>query len=162
MEIGIRSHDRALSKREFSDSVRQVLLLRHHCASDQDRNNWNVSRQCAFDFHTDEVARIRQPRLASAIDRLQPRRANDHEHDIRFRDRTVEVPPEVHAKRNRVDIHVDSIVPEVLDQAIVDAAGYIGGVITPIGDEDLHRSSRDNNVRLPRRGRRRHQPKAIS
>jgi len=71
-------------------------------------------------------------KAARSIFSRDPSVANYHEQDFALIHPTLEVRPKINAKRDGIDVFEDLLFSEVLYQPIIDAASYVGAIVTAI------------------------------
>ena len=116
---------------------RQVLPVRHPRPGDEHGNRRHVGTpQGGLDLDPDEVLGIGEPRPPLLILYLRPRRPHDDNQHVAGGHRLGYPLDEVDPGRH-VHVHEHVVLPEPRHHRVVQAPGVGGGVLAPVGDEDL-------------------------
>ena len=130
VKIGIGPHLNPVAVRERAQRRRQCLFSGDRRPTNQHRDDRYVSTQRQLEFEPHVVARIVDSSLALLAP--HPLVADDGDQYAALAQSLFQVLPEIDAKRNRIDVLEDDVPGKMLDQPVVNPAGDIRAVVTPV------------------------------
>jgi hypothetical protein len=104
---------------------------------DQKRNDQEVLFESGGDLQPDEVLRVVEPSLSTGRRRSEPVLSDKSQEDPGRLHRLFDLSDEVDSGADRIDVDKDPVRSEPSAQSIVQSPRKAGGVVTPIGDEDV-------------------------
>jgi hypothetical protein len=117
---------------EIGDALGQILPVRHYSVLNQDRNDPHVPGESSLDFQPHDVVRVVKTPTAPPVRCGQPVRTDDHQQYLAGRHRAVDGLGEVSARLDLVHVDEDPARSETLSEAIVQSAGGMATILSPI------------------------------
>ena len=121
--------------RQTSKGRRQLVRPWHLCASHQDGDYTNLSRQSCPDLEADKVFGVVDPTPPLCVGHSEPLLANHHQHRIASRNGLFDHFNEIRARIDAVDIHEHLALAKLQGQPIVQSSRVRDAVFTPVTDK---------------------------
>ena len=121
--------------------VRQIFLLRHDCAVDQNRNDANIARERGFDLDANEITRIVETPSIVLVAYRKPVLANDGDESIAISDTLGQDLYEIEPGFDIVDVVKDTFAFQPVDQAVINPTDESGRILAPVADENPARQA---------------------
>ncbi len=115
---------------------REPLPRRNGRAPHEDRDDPVARPQCEADLPPDVIAPLAEAGPACVVPGVEPVGADEDEDEIRLVDGPFQLPREVGARFDGIDVHEDAVRAEGLHQCVVQGVGAIRRIGPSVADED--------------------------
>jgi hypothetical protein len=95
------------------------------------------SLKCRFQLQIDKVVGVIKPAPALLVDGFEPPRSNQHDHHRTFADGLQQFDFEVDSWIDGINVDEDSLLADMIDEAIGESPCDVSGVLAAITQEDV-------------------------
>ncbi len=139
VDVGLeasRAELQGLTVHELGQAGWDVVEAGHLGPVHQDGDDPDVASQGGLDLEADEVAGVVEPASSLGVGGVDPPVADEGQQHVTGAHGVGEHLDEVVARFDGVHVLEDLAPPEVAGQAVEEPAGRVGGVLSPVADED--------------------------
>ena len=126
----------SLPAHQLDQAVRQLIGTRHPRPIHQDRDHPNLARQSSLDLQPNKIIGVVKATPPMRIGDRQPLVTDERHQHITGTDRSGDHLDEIITQLDRVDVLEDLPAAEAVCQPVVQPAGRVSGLLSPVAAED--------------------------